>query len=196
MTRNEFLQAFKPITEAFGERKYPAAITQRLFIQLHALSADYFGRRMNDLLFSSSRPPTPAEICAACGPELSKMRDLQQQLAVKEMLKRAKCDHCDLSGWLYATSNNPDHFKAEFSFRCPYCSAAATRRVHTLVPLWEPERHGKDFTLKDFGSPTHKATNERIQGVLREVSKALGVNVGAEARAYEADRRDDEGKSW
>ncbi len=70
------------------------------------------------------------------------------------------CGHCFSSGWIFAD----DKDGCEFGFRCPYCDCAVVKKIHQIVPVWDPARHGSKFKLRDFGMPLQKQRNEQIDG--------------------------------
>ncbi len=156
MTRDEFTQGMRELTDVFGD-KWTAPIMSRLFIRLRLLDGKLFSVLMQNLAFSTSRWPSAGDIVTAChGPLLGAIeRDRNSQL---EALRSSfPCRQCENSGWIFCIK--PPH-PAEYAFQCGRCSTASIMKVSSDVPVWEPSRF-PGFAVKRYSPPVKSAAPDR-----------------------------------
>lgn len=176
MTPSEFKLGLEELRRFFGENNYNPSMSSVLWDILRPLSYAEFNRVIDLLVQEHPRAPSVASIKKAALPMLRDAETIMQRdkiAALEEIGQR--CKRCDHSGFVIALlKSNP---AAEFSFRCPACSAAKARKIDQRIPEWSDELKEK-YIPTSFRTEDHFATRKlQTDFLLAKIQERMSRNI-------------------
>jgi hypothetical protein len=145
MEYREFTECMTELCDFYGDKAYMPRTAALIWQIVQPLSKGEFSQVILTLTETHMKPPNPATIRATALGPIRRAQERAARLEIAALDEREiECKACLHSGLVLAYERKD--LRQEYSFRCPFCSAATARRLSESIPRWSKEKE-QDFLL-------------------------------------------------
>lgn len=168
MRYEDFKRGMQEMINVYGERSYPDARLEKVFLMVQDLDFQTFKRGLDQLIVDNFTAPMGQKFREVFERHTQVAREKQAKI-LQERAQQERCQKCDSTGIISAFYRQ--EMKIKYAFRCTLCNASNILGITRYIAEWNESR------LKEFEPEFSLGDHETIPKNYREQIRTLSMNV-------------------